>query len=435
MDDRQSLVEQAGPLYRCPADSHAIDRATHLARLASFYPACGQCEHRDDIHELTATQASQWKQVLRRRTQGPCFAGEGLEGDSVNDMGPDVVARFATSLAVALWRRHERSVAPPALLVGSDGHWTTADLMSTACQALQFAGCRILESSCVTAAALATAANHFETDAALWIGNATGQPHAMALRVWGRCGRPWSSPGSLDALREIHQGTVTRPKRRGGTLERAHAGAVYLSPLEPQFHALRPLRFVLDTVCQPLASDLRRLTSRVACELLRPGAILEATAAPAQNTPTFLEHRLANLGWQVTDRQAHFGLWIDGAGESFRIVDDTGRAVDCAKVFRKLAGYVVDARPGATILVEPKAGEAVDRAMASAGARVVRGAPTREGTCAAMESSGAVFGEGPRGTYWFAGPPAAPDALLATSLLLTILSQSDRPVCEVLDEA
>ena len=46
-----------------------------------------------------------------------------------------------------------------------------------------------------------------------------------------------------------------------------------------------------------------------------------------------------------------------------------------------------------------------------------------------------MFGGGASGTFWFAGPPAAPDALLATCLLLTILSQSDRPLSEVLDAA
>ena len=52
-----------------------------------------------------------------------------------------------------------------------------------------------------------------------------------------------------------------------------------------------------------------------------------------------------------------------------------------------------------------------------------------------MRSSGAVVGGGPSGRFWYASSPPAPDALLTLSLLLAILSQSDRGISEVLAAA
>jgi phosphoglucosamine mutase len=343
------------------------------------------------------------------------------------------VRRFAGALGVALWRQRERAAGAPAVLVGADGHWTTAELLSSACTALARDGCRAIETGAVTSAALAAAAHHLGCDAALWIGNATERPHGMALRLWGRAGRPWSSPGELDRVRDIFEANVGRPKRGGGALERAGADETYLASLRPLFHALRPLRLVLDTSCQPLVCYLRKLTMQAACDVLRPRAL--PSPGQAVQSSAFVERRLAALGRQVIAEQAHFGVWIDGAAESCRLVDERGAIVASERLSRLLAAYVCHEKSGATLAVEPASSDVLRGALIKLGARVVQGGATREQMCAAIESSGAVLAGGPSGTFWFSAAPPTADALLCVSLVLTILSGSDRPVSEVLDAA
>jgi phosphomannomutase len=266
----------------------------------------------------------------------------------------------------------------------------------------------------------------------LWIGNATGQAHAMAVRAFGPGGRPWSSPGDLDPLGELWQVRVARPKRGGGGVERAGAVDAYLAGLRPSFHGLRPLRFVLDTCCQPLVGYLRELAKEAACEVLRPKTYSmpgPIGAAPA----SFVERRIASLGQQVIAECAHFGLWIDGAGESCRLVDERGAAVKTERLCRLLASYVSREKPGAPIVLEPAARQQLRAALLQSGVAVALGGSTRQHMCAAIESSSAPLAAGSSGAFWFAGNPPSADALLATSLLLTIFSRSDRPVSEVLD--
>jgi phosphomannomutase len=60
--------------------------------------------------------------------------------------------------------------------------------------------------------------------------------------------------------------------------------------------------------------------------------------------------------------------------------------------------------------------------------------PRRADMAAAMREHGAIFGGGPSSRFWFAvaGVPL-PDALMAITRLLIILSRSDAPLSVVLD--
>lgn len=287
----------------------------------------------------------------------------------------------------------------------------------------------------MTTPALASAIRQSQADAAVWIGNATGQPHAVELRAWGAGGCPWSLPGDLERVREIFERRVDRPKRRGGSRDRACVEPGYLDPLRPQFHALRPLRFVLDTTSQPVVRCLSALVKEAACQVLRP-AVVDGAGAVAIDSQelSFIERRLLVLGRNVVAAGAHFGLWIDGAGECCQVVDERGRPVDAERLFELLATYVLGEQTDATIVLQPQASDKLRTAIARAGARIAAGGATRQGMCEAMESAGATIGGGASGAIWFSGSPPAADSLLATSLLLTILSQSDRAVSEALDD-
>ncbi len=355
MDDNQLTSAPVDACYRCPGESRAIDRATHLNRLATFYPACRHCNQREDIQLLPTAQARHWAEILRRGVPRVRVASEGLDADSVNDLGGDVVRRFATALGALPWRLQQRGNAPPAAIVGADGHWSTAELVSSACAALQRAGCRTIDAGAVTTASLATIAHRLRTDAALWIGNAGGSPHGMSLRVWGSAGRPWSSPGELDRVLELYETGADRPKRSGGTLERISAEVLHRSALEPLFHALRPLRFVVDTKCAPLVRSLERLAATAACIVLRldTAAALPDSMRLASEGGTHLERRLQTIGRQVVAESAHFGLWIDGAGESCHLIDQRGVVVEGERCCRLLAAYVCRQQPQPTIVLAP----------------------------------------------------------------------------------
>ncbi len=433
MDALPLLAAPGRHSYRCPGEDYDIDRAVHLGRLAEFYPGCRECAHRGEVTELSSEQRQQWAELDSRRTSGPRFTAEGLESSSPGDIDRPTVQQFSTALAIALWRGAGEKPKPPVVVVGNDGNWASAELLSTACEALQWAGCAAVEAGATTSASLASVTHQLRADAAIWLGNASGRPHAFSLKVLGTGGQPWSSPGGLDRVQEIYDSRPARPKRHGGGLRRASADEVYLKPLESLFHALRPLRFVVDTASAPLLGCFERLASDSACELVRP----QRTQMFAQQRPTadtsFLARRVSLIGQQVVEEGAHFGLWIDGDAESCHAVDERGLPVDIERMFWMMATYVCREQSQPTMVLEADASSDLNVALEQLGVRVIRSRSTRESMSAAIASSDAIFGGGPSGRFWYSGQPPLPDALMTLSLLLTMLSQSDRPISAVLD--
>ncbi|MEX0675613.1 MAG: hypothetical protein WD063_00960 [Pirellulales bacterium] len=434
MDDQASRASGSPAVYRCPGQTYTIDRTVHMARLAAFYPGCLGCAHRHDAGGLSPLQLRQWSQLERHAPGGARLAGEGILGATSGDIDAAVVGRAAGALAASLWSRGKSAAATPTVLVGTDGNWTSADFVPAACRALQMAGCRALETGAVTSPCLAAAAHHLRAEAALWVGNSSGQPHATSIKLWHAGGRPSSSPGELDVAFGCYESPPVRPKRGGGRLQRFGAEEVYLPTLRGLFHGLRPLVFVLDTTCDALVRYWQGLNAQAACRMVQPARGLAESRAGAEDRP-FISRRIDSVAREVLAEGAHFGMWIDGDGETCRLVDERGEQVDGEKFLVLVAGYVCREQPGAGVVLEPAAGIEPQRALGRLGARVSRADVTRQGMCERMESTGALVGGGASGRYWFSGPPPMPDALLSLSLLITILSRSDRPLSEVLDAA
>lgn len=424
----ESAIVTARALYRCPGHDYEIDRSAHLARLAEFYPPCRECAHRRDVTELSASKRRDWAELERRAQAQPVFTAEGLEALSANEFTPHSVARLAMSLAITVANTSPAS-ANRTVVVGANGHWQTAELLAAACHAIQRAGCDALEAGAVSSASLVSAARRAQA-AALWIGNFTGNQHTLGIKLWGPQGRPWSSPGGLDVVREQFTSGVDRPTRNGGNLARLAADGQYLDPLRPMFHALRPLKLVLETNCEPLAAYLDALVANAGCQVIRMSRQSDMPTGGVCRPSS--ESAATELGRQVVAAGAHGGLWVSGDGERVRVVDEQGATVDDDALWLTLVRYVCDERPSAMVIVDGTAGVATRERSSQHRTTLVTAANTREAIHGAMETEGALLGRGPSGQYWFAGEPAASDALVAISLLLRILSQSDRPVSEVL---
>jgi hypothetical protein len=260
-----------------------------------------------------------------------------------------------------------------------------------------------------TAASLVAALHASGADGGILIGNAPGQTHTAGVKFWaGHC-RPLSLPGGLDRLISIYDRGDRRPARRWGSLVRHRFEAVYLTALEPLFHALRPLRVLLDCPCQPFLDFLRALSTPVAC--------------------TFLERA------QGRRETYDLGLKIDGDGEACLVVDERGETIPGDEITLLVAQHLLTQHARAAVVLEDGSSSHVRTGIERAGGHVVKAGRTREEVQAHGAESGAIVGGGPSGRLWYAAPTAGTDALRTLAWLLVILSQSDRPLSQALREA
>jgi phosphomannomutase len=453
--------------YRCPGQTYPISRAVHLGRLARFYPDCRQCLHRDDTGTLSARQV---KQLLETRPRGlprPLFHDEGAGGVYLNDFTPGIAREMAAALGVALQRhgrlgatagssssvggtvgedklgtrqsefdgspalllkgtvpfslRENRDSPPwPVVVIAGDGRPLSCELVAAVGEGLRWAGCHVVDIGPATAACLAFAIDHLAAGGGVLVDNPGDQPHTVGLKFWAGGApsgwRPLSAGCGLEMLEDLYRTGVDRPTRRYGSLRRFQAEVPYLAGLAGYYHALRPLRFVLDTSCGPLFGYLTKLTEMVACRIIR-------RVGPPERLPD-----------QVLAEGAHFGARIGGDGEACRLLDERGRQVPAEQLLLVLGRDLLSEHPQRAVVLEEAAPPAVAEAIRAAAGRVVFSDPRRAEMAAAMREHGGLLGGGPSGRLWYDsdGLPL-PDALRTLSLLLVLLSQSDRPLSEVLD--
>ncbi|HEX3658777.1 MAG TPA: hypothetical protein VHV55_23495 [Pirellulales bacterium] len=432
--------------FLCPGESQPVGRAIHLARLASYYAACRTCQHRHETGLLSLAVRRRLEQCESLPPRGPEFHAEGVQGVYHNQLTVAAMRRLAAAFGLVLRERlAELHPAPrdPVVVLAGDGRPITPEFLAAAAEGLRYCGCHVRETSSATSAMLAFAQQQQRADGGLLLGNPADRSHLVGVKFWGPGALPWSQGPELSAIEHLHQAPINRPTRTSGTASRVAIEADYLAGLEGYFHALRPLRFVLDTTSSTLRRLLRQLIARVACEIIeddaepgRPGepsrAVSQSSAIRAPGAARLAAPTARRLGRRTLGAGADFGLWIDGDGEAAVIVDERGREVPPERLLPVLARHLQSEQPGAAIVIEPSSTQpASDELLGVIDHASLATDATRRGMAAAMAGTQAVLGGGPSGRYWLP-PSPAPDALHLVALLLTLLSRRDWPLSEVI---
>lgn len=433
---RATPVGNGQDAFYCPGASHAIDRSLHLARLASFYPACRECSRRDETGSLARVQVENLSELEQHSVRAIRLGDEAFEGVYLNELGGPEVRQVVQAFAKLLWQQRTTE-GPPVVVVANDGRWLSAQLVAAACQQLRLGLCNVLETDPLTAAAVARAVVHFGASGGLLVGNPAGRSHAVGIKLWGQLGSCWSAADGLEQVRTMLDATFDRPGRGYGGLERAAFSQTYLERFAGCFHGLRPLRVVLDTACSPLLSHLSALSGQSACEFLTPrlerqppprmGHGLPPISSRAEDTSgdEFLDMRLASLAAEVRRAEAHLGVWIDGDAERCRFVDEQGSYVPWLNV---LVALDAQRALGETMVCEQggHSANSANLAMSFSG-RLHVSSPSRQAIVKSMLRCGASLGADSQGRFYFGNEPPAADALEALLSMLSLLSQSDAP--------
>ncbi|HWB00176.1 MAG TPA: hypothetical protein VG713_16900 [Pirellulales bacterium] len=392
-------------MYQCPGEPYAIDRAVHLGRLATFYSKCRECPHRHDTGLLSEATIAQLSEVWSANGGfGARFTAEGVEGVYRNQITVADVRRVASAFGqcARTWQQRTSHVSEPSVALAGDDRPLVPELIAAAAEGLRWAGCRVIDIGSASSPCAAWSLAALPADAGMLIGNASGQTHQVVVRLWAGAAAPLSEPGRLSTLRKAMLLDTGRPTRTYGPVERRSLESEYLATLADHFHALRPLRVVIDTTCRAVTRYLRQLAARVACDLhfLQDRVDQPSPPSPAPHQAAGVS-RLSAIARAVCERNAHFGIWIDGDGEACQVVDERGQKVSTETLV--------------ALIGQPLQHES---------------AANREAMYALMAQSHAPIAGGDGGRIWFGDPVPMPDALRALAMLLTALSRSDQLLSE-----
>jgi len=285
----------------------------------------------------------------------------------------------------------KRQQSSREIVLAGDGRPIAAELVAAVAEGLRWSGCDVVDIGPATAACMAFTMHHLQADGGVLVANPGLAPHEVGLQFWTAGPRPLSAGGGLESVAQLAETDPGRPTRRCGRMRRFQADEPYLAALSDHYHALRPLRVVVDSASKPLLHYLQRLCATVACEIIP------------------LRAARRDLPDQIRAEEAHFAVQIDGDGETCRVFDEQGREAPPERLLLLLA------------------------AEESTPVQVVTG-PRRADVSRIMREHGAMLGFGPGARYWhsMAGVPL-PDALMTVTWLLELLSRGDEPFSGVLD--
>jgi phosphomannomutase len=412
-------------LYYCPGEKQPISREIHLGRLASFFPKCRQCpSHRD-----TGSLPKPLVQLLegQRSPLKSLFLPEGIGGVYLDPFSTSSARQAAAAFGLLLrdtWRESDPSTSDSVelnIVLAGDGRPHTPEILAAVCDGLRWSGCEVIELATASAPCLVTAMRSRSAAGAVLVGNAGGRPATSELRFWQDGGRPLSSGDGLDALEARFLQRLDRPTRAYAGYSYWQGADAYLAGFAEHFHALRPLRFVIDTSCRSLIGYLRGLIAAVGCKMIY-GDRTDRSA-------------IGGLASRVVEERADFGLWVDGDGEACRLFDERGRETPAEQILTLLAADLLARQPGGVIVVEHDAQTTLAPILHRHGSTTLASLPSRAAMYRSLLASEAALGGGRSGRFWFgAGQPVA-DALRLLAELLTIFSRDDRPVSEVFSNA
>jgi phosphomannomutase len=155
---------------------------------------------------------------------------------------------------------------------------------------------------------------------------------------------------------------------------------------------------------------------------------------PNHHPDPTVEANLADLKALVADKQLDFGIAFDGDGDRIGAVDGLGRVIWGDQLLAILAGPVLDACPGATIIADVKASQVLFDRIAELGGKPLMWKTGHSLIKSKMKETGAPLAGEMSGHIFFAHRwYGFDDALYAAVRLIEAVSASGQSLTQIMD--
>ena len=138
-----------------------------------------------------------------------------------------------------------------------------------------------------------------------------------------------------------------------------------------------------------------------------------------------------DLQARVLETGADVGLAFDGDADRVFLVDEKGELLSGSTTTAMVAKSMLDKHPGETILHNLICSKAVREVVEENGGKAVRTRVGHSFIKAVMAETGAVFGGEHSGHYYFRENYRADSGLIATVIVLELMSVADQPLSEL----
>ena len=345
----------------------------------------------------------------------------GIVGETLSAADAAAIGR---SYAVALVEAGGRRVA-----VGRDGRLSSPELESALVAGLTESGIDVVRVGLGPTPMLYYAVNTLEVDGGLMVTGSHNPSNYNGFKMM--LGKKSFFGADITRLGRI--AAAGRFPSGAGTVTDRNVLAAYVDRLVIDYDGKRPLRVAWDAGNGASGEVLRRLTERLPGHHILLNDEIDGTFPAHHPDPTEPEN-LVELQAAVARGACDLGIAFDGDGDRIGVVDAKGRILWGDQFMVLLAGEVIAAHPGATIIADVKASQVLFDEIARMGGKplmwrtghsLIKSKMAELGAPLAGEMSGHIF----YGDHYY----GYDDALYAAVRLLGILSRGDESLASLRD--
>jgi phosphomannomutase len=317
--------------------------------------------------------------------------------------------------------------------LGHDMRLSAPEMAAAYCEGMCSEGATVLDAGCVATEMLYFLVGSRGLDGGLMC-TASHNPKAYTGAKLVRRGALALSgdAGIGDVRRRIEAGLAPPP---GG-------GAVLSVDVAGDFHAaairfidpgaVRPLQVVVDGGNGMAGPTVGPLLDRLGLELVEAYWQPDGSFPDHEPNPLLEENREFIMR-QVVDKQADLGIAWDGDADRCFFIDETGAFVDGDFLTALLADSILRKEPGATVLYDVRASQAVADTVVRGGGRALMNRVGHAFFKTRMRQERAAFGGEVSGHYYFRDFYCADSGTIPALLILELLSRGQASMSELLE--
>jgi phosphomannomutase len=353
----------------------------------------------------------------------------GLYGDEIDAEAAGQIGRAFTQVIADLEGKPTHELR---LGLGRDMRLSAPELAAAYCEGMLSEGATVLDAGQVGTEMLYLLVGARELDGGLMC-TASHNPKAYTgAKLVRRGALPLSGDAGIgDMQTRIEAGL--RPAPGGGRVEPVdiidefHAATMKFIDT----NAVRPLRVVVDGGNGMAGPMVGPVLERLGLDLV------EAYWEPDGNFPDhepnpLLEENRVFIMREVIDKQADLGIAWDGDADRCFFIDETGAFVDGDFLTALLADSMLRKQPGATMLYDVRASQAVADTVTKGGSRALMNRVGHAFFKSRMRQEDAAFGGEVSGHYYFRDFYCADSGTIPALLMLELLSREQARLSELL---
>jgi phosphomannomutase len=335
--------------------------------------------------------------------------------------------------AYRIGRGYVEEFEPRTVAIGRDTRLSSPSMATAAIEGAADGGADVLDLGLVGTEMVYYAVGDLGLDGGICVTASHNPPNYTGMKIVRRGARPVGGDSGLDRVRRRAEAGFDDVRRRGTVREEdVWAGFVEKVLSFVDEAGFRPLRIVVDaangmagTMLPPVLERLPQLDV-VRCYFEPDGSF------PNHEPNPLLPENRAFIVEKTRSEGAQLGVAYDGDADRCFFVDDTGEFVPGDFVTALLARAMLAKEPGAKIIYDVRASWAVPRAIEEAGGVPLINRVGHAFIKDRMRKEDALFAGEVSAHYYFRDFSQADTGVVPFLVMLELLSQSDRPLSELL---